>query len=221
MINEAGSKEWALFYSVVLCGYLPKQADAIFIHAQDYLKDDLLDRAAELYLDFDLRPKIVINGLDKYEDKENSSGYAEWRRVLMFFGVESQDILKIPGSYHTGEEAMEIVKLCENKGWKKLIIFAAPQHLPRCFLTVLGVLLRRDTENINVYCATVMNYDWQNEFERHSILSGSVAGNGFNHFEDEFERILKYRNSYLTGDPKITPVASVKSALEYLKNRSK
>lgn len=218
--KQASAKEWALLYSAVLCGYLPKQVDAIFIHAQDYFKDELLYRSAELYLDFDERPKIVINGLEQYENQENSGGYFEWRRILMWSDVKWQDIIKIPASYHTGEEAVEIVNLCKKQGWKKLVIVATPQHLPRCFLTVLGVL-QNLTINTDVYCATVVNYDWQNEFEKHSILNDSAAGNGFAHFEDEFGRILKYRNSYLKGDLKITPVASVKLALDYLKNRSK
>lgn len=221
MVNEEASRrEWALFYSAVLCGYLPKQTDVIFIHAQNDLEVDLLGRVAELYLDFHLRPKIVLNGLVQYENKENSSGYEEWKRILMLSDVERSDILKITTARHTGEEATKIVKLCEKKGWKKLVIAATPQRLARCFLTVMGVLQDRGTA-LSVYCLTVANIDWQEKCEKHSVIQGSVAGDRFEHFEDEFERILKYRNAYIAGDSKITPVASVKSALEYFKNRSK
>lgn len=218
--GQASAKEWALFCSVVLCGYLPKQADAIFVHAQDDLKDELLERVAELYFDLHPNPKIVLNGLAKYENKENPSGYKEWRRDLYYLDVKLIDILKIPEARHTGEEAIEIVKLCEDNGWKKLIIAATPQHLARCFLTILGVLEMRRI-NLSVYCLTVPNSDWHGDLEKYSVIQGSVIDNRFGHFKQEFNLIRQYRYRYLSGDHKITPLISVKSALDYLKNRSK
>lgn len=208
-------EDWAsltLLTSMVL-GDDPRwaNADAIFIYAQNDLQEELLTQVAKFYHRFSppQRPKIIINGLGRYERDNSKQQYSwgggEWQRVLKGpLGVLPADIITVAPCLHTGEESQRMVSLARTEGWKTLILAATPYHLPRCFLTALGVA-RQKKLDLRFYFLTVP--------------SSVVSNSRFARIEAELKKIAKYRNLCLAGDLRIAPLASPTEGLRYLKER--
>ncbi len=180
----------------------------------------MLARAKELYAAIlSPKPKVVLNGLVYYERKENAQGGKEWKNILMREGIPEEDILMTREAKHTGEEAERIVECAERYRWKELIIMATPYHLPRCLLTILGVL-REKNRKINIYGATVPGSAWDEVVEWVSYASGEkTKGTIQELLEYERRKSEQYRNERKKGNTKITPIMSPEEGLKYLMQR--
>lgn len=213
------SLELAMLSAVVLTDVQPLKTDAIFIHAQDDLRTELLECSAKLYHLVAPPTNIVINGLERYESTPNSWGCKEWTRMLSGpLRVNPEHILKTQMALHTGVEAEEFLKLCHERAWHNVTIAATPYRMPRCFLTVLGSMLYLNLM-LSIHCITV-NCDWYESVEKHSVIQGSVVGIRLDQLRVELNKIGQYRESYLSGDPKFSPIASPEDGLEYLRRRA-
>lgn len=213
-----------MFVAAALCDALPQETDAVCVHAQNDLQKELLavvaDPTVGLYHKlFPRSPKILLNGLLRYEKAEASWGFEEWRRILEgSLAVKLGDVLSLGVSRHTGEEAEAVLRYCRQYGWKSLTVAATPYRLPRCFLTVLGAMHHRDLD-LKLHCLTVPRVNWSQRVEKLSVMQGAVVGTRFAQLEAELERIVKYREAYLAGDLAVTPIASIEEGLTYLQER--
>ena len=85
-------------------------------------------------------------------------------------------------STNTREQAIEVVKMAVEKGWKKLALIASHEHQYRAYLTFLREVL--DTGcGLIIYNAPVRNLNW---------FVDSGWGMRFDRLLAEFERIEKY-----------------------------
>jgi len=204
--------------AAVLQDKLPSRADAIFVHAANDLQYELLTGVADFYHCLGPKPKIVFNGLDKYETFPGSFGSAEWKSILCGpLGVKKEDVILIPPAVHTGREAEECISLCAKNGWKNLIIAARPVHILRCFLTSLGVT-RQMCLNLKIYCFTIP-CAWNATAEVYKITGIKIVDTNFGHLIEELERIKTYHDKYVSGDPNISPIASFEEGLKYFLSR--
>ena len=97
-------------------------------------------------------------------------------------GVPEKDLIHEAVSQHTREQAVEVVKMAMENGWKRLALVASHEHQYRAYLTFLRQVL--DTgSGILLYNAPVRNLNW---------FVDSGWGIRLERLKAEFERIEKY-----------------------------
>lgn len=97
-------------------------------------------------------------------------------------GIKEEDIIHENKSLNTHEQAIEIVKMAMDRGWRKLALVASHEHQYRAYLTFLRIIL--DTKsNIILYNTPARNLAWFTETQ---------WGVRFNRLDQEFNRIEKY-----------------------------
>lgn len=64
--------------------------------------------------------------------------------LLMGLGVSPERIITETASQDTHEQAVNVVAMADERGWKRLLLVASPYHMPRAFLTFLQAMLDRD-----------------------------------------------------------------------------
>ena len=128
-------------------------------------------KAVELYKQSKVK-KIIFSG--NIIDKDYGSyPFAEIKPYIINQGVPEEDLIHEDNSKNTREQAIEVVKMSREKGWKKLALVASHEHQYRAYLTFLREVI--DTNcGIILYNAPVRNLNW------------------FDRLSDEFERIEKY-----------------------------
>lgn len=139
-----------------------------------------VEKAAGLYLR-GIAPKIVFSGgITDYE--YGSYPFSDVLPHLLKAGVKAEAIIHEDRSLHTRAQAVEVVKMAKDKGWKKLALVASHEHQYRAYLTFLREVL--DTKSgIILYNAPARNLGWFKE---------TKWGERFNRLEQEFNRIEKY-----------------------------
>ncbi|MBP5484225.1 MAG: YdcF family protein, partial [Bacteroidales bacterium] len=85
-------------------------------------------------------------------------------------------------SLHTRQQAIEVVKMAMERGWKKLALVASHEHQYRAYLSFLREVLDSGS-GIILYNAPVRNLNW---------FVDSGWGYRFDRLKAEFERIEKY-----------------------------
>ena len=125
--------------------------------------------------------KIVFSG--NIIDKDYGSfPYEEARPVLLAGGVPEKDLIHEDMSTNTREQAVEVVKMARERGWKKLALVASHEHQYRAYLTFLREVL--DTgSGLILYNAPARNLSW---------FIDSGWGIRFDRLQAEFDRIEKY-----------------------------
>ena len=125
--------------------------------------------------------KIVFSG--NITDKAYGSyPYEEIKPFILQSGVPESALIHENVSLHTRQQAVEIVKMAEENGWKKLALVASHEHQYRAYLTFLRVVL--DTKSgIILYNTPVRNLKW---------FVDSGWGSRFDRLSAEFDRIEKY-----------------------------
>ena len=109
------------------------------------------------------------------------------------------DLIHEDKSLHTRQQAIEVVKMAVEFGWKKLALVASHEHQYRAYLTFLREVL--DTKSgLILYNAPVRNLNW---------FIDSGWGKRFDRLEAEFDRIEKY---YKKGH-----LATANEVIEYQK----
>ncbi len=125
--------------------------------------------------------KIVFSG--NIIDKDYGSyPFEEVKPYILSGGVLEEDLIHENISLHTRQQAVEVVKMALEKGWKKLALVASHEHQYRAYLTFLREVI--DTKSgIILYNAPVRNLNW---------FVDSGWGRRIDRLEAEFERIEKY-----------------------------
>lgn len=137
-------------------------------------------KAVELYKK-GMVEKIVFSG--NIIDREYGSyPFEEIRPFIIDAGVPEQDIIHEAKSQHTRQQAVEIVKMAVEKGWKKLALLASHEHQYRAYLTFLREVLDSNSQ-IVLYNTPVRNLNW---------FVDDGWGVRFERLAAEFERMEKY-----------------------------
>ena len=126
-------------------------------------------------------PKIVFSG-NIVDYDYGSFPFNEVLPQILEAGVPECDIIHEDKSLNTKEQAVEVVKMAQERGWKKLILVASHEHQYRAYLTFLREVL--DTHSgITLYNAPVRNLPW---------FEDKGWGQRIDRLEAEILRIEKY-----------------------------
>lgn len=139
-----------------------------------------LQKAVELYKKGQVK-KIVFSG--NIIDKDYGSfPYEEAKPYLIAGGVPEEDLIHEDKSQHTRQQAINVINMAIDHGWKKLALIASHEHQYRAYLTFLRVVL--DTNSgIILYNTPVRNLNW---------FVDSGWGMRYDRLLAEFERIERY-----------------------------
>lgn len=156
---------------------LTKSDAAILLEGDGFFR---FQKAVELY-NKDIVSKIVFSGniIDK---NYGSFPFEEIKPYILQGGVKEEDLLHENKSLHTRQQAIEVVKMAQERGWKKLALIASHEHQYRAYLTFLREVLDTNSGLI-LYNAPVRNLNW---------FIDSGWGIRFERLASEFERIEKY-----------------------------
>ena len=156
---------------------LAKSDAAILLEGDGYFR---FEKAVDLYHK-GIVSKIVFSG-NIIDRDYGSYPYEEIKPYIIEAGVPEADIIHEDKSQNTRQQAVEIVRMSMERGWKKLALVASHDHQYRAYLTFLREVL--DTKSgIILYNAPVRNLNW---------FVDSGWGMRFDRLSDEFERIEKY-----------------------------
>ena len=126
-------------------------------------------------------PKIVFSGnITDYD--YGSFPFAEVLPRMLEEGVPEDDIIHEDKSLNTREQAVEVVRMAQERGWKKLLLVASHEHQYRAYLTFLREVLDSKS-GITLYNAPARNLDW---------FVDKGWGTRFERLEAEILRIEKY-----------------------------
>lgn len=126
-------------------------------------------------------PLIVFSGgITDYA--YGSFPYAEIKPLLLQAGIPEENLYHEVRSLNTREQAEEIIKLCLQRDWKKIILVASPYHQYRAYLTFLKSVQEAEAE-IVIYNAPVDQLEW---------FTPQPWGDRYSCLQQEFDRIEKY-----------------------------
>lgn len=175
--------------------------DADSIHKSDVivlLEGDGFNRyqhAVNLYRD-GLAPIIVFSGgITDYD--YGSYPYEEIEPLMLKLGVNKDDVCHESTSLHTKQQADEIIRLCIEKGWTKIILVGSHYHQYRAYLTFLKSMFNANV-SLQIYNSPVRELSW---------FSFNEWGDRLSCLKNEFERIERY---FLQND-----LVSYKEAIAY------
>lgn len=171
------------------------QADAIIL-----LEGDGFNRyrhAARLY-NQGIATKIVFSGgIVDYD--YGSYPFKDIEPLLLNEGVAVKDIIHENISLNTREQAVQIIKLADERKWKRLILVASPEHQYRAYLTFLKEILRTKMD-IVLFNSSANNLKW---------FENCNWGIRFERLDQEFMRIEKYSS--------LGHLATYREAIDYQK----
>lgn len=125
--------------------------------------------------------KIVFSG-NIIDRDYGSYPFEEVRPFILNGGVAEEDLIHEDKSQNTRQQAVEIVKMAMERGWKKLALVASHEHQYRAYLTFLREVL--DTKSgLILYNTPVRNLNW---------FVDNGWGKRYDRLLGEFERIEKY-----------------------------
>ena len=137
-------------------------------------------KAADLYHQ-GIGKKVVFSG--NIVNKEYGSyPFEEIKPFILKAGVPDEDLIHEDKSLQTQQQAVEIVKMAIERGWKKLALVASHEHQYRAYLSFLRQVLDSKS-NIVLYNAPVRNLNW---------FLDNGWGVRFDRLKGEFDRIEKY-----------------------------
>ncbi|MDO4422090.1 MAG: YdcF family protein [Eubacteriales bacterium] len=156
---------------------LTKSDAAVLLEGDGFFR---FQKAVELYKQGTVS-KIIFSG--NIIDKDYGSfPFEEVKPYIINGGVPEEDLIHEDKSQHTRQQAIEVVKMAKEYGWKKLALVASHEHQYRAYLTFLREVL--DTNSgIILYNAPVRNLNW---------FIDSGWGQRFDRLSAEIERIEKY-----------------------------
>ena len=156
---------------------LTKSDAAILLEGDGYNR---FQKAVDLYKT-GVVSKIVFSG-NIIDRDYGSFPFKEIKPLIINCGVLEADLIHEDKSTNTYEQAIEIVKLAIENGWKKLVLVASHEHQYRAYLTFLRQVLDSKS-GIALYNAPVRNLRW---------FIDNGWGIRFERLANEFERIEKY-----------------------------
>ena len=125
--------------------------------------------------------KIVFSGAI-VQKEYGSFPFEEVKPFILDAGVPEDDLIHEDKSLQTQQQAVEVVKMAMENGWKRLALVASHEHQYRAYLTFLRQVLDSKS-GIILYNAPVRNLDW---------FVDSGWGMRFDRLKAEIERIEKY-----------------------------
>lgn len=126
-------------------------------------------------------PLVVFSGgITDYA--YGSFPYTEIKPLLLQAGIPEENLYHESRSLNTRDQAQEIIKLCLQRNWKKIILVASPYHQYRAYLTFLKSLQESES-GIVIYNASVRQLEW---------FTPNPWGNRYACLQQEFDRIEKY-----------------------------
>ena len=128
--------------------------------------------------------KIVFSGAI-VQKEYGSYPYEEVKPFILNAGVPEEDLIHEDKSLQTQQQAVEVMKMAMENGWKRLALVASHEHQYRAYLTFLRQVLDSKS-GIILYNAPVRNLDW---------FVDSGWGMRFDRLKAEIERIEKYSAS--------------------------
>ena len=155
-----------------------KPSDAIILLEGDGFHR--FQKAVELYKQR-LGKKIVFSG-NIVQKEYGSYPFKEIKPLILEAGVPKEDLIHEDKSLHTQQQAVEVVKMATENGWKKLALVASHEHQYRAYLTFLRQVLDSKS-GIILYNVPVKNLDW---------FVDNGWGMRFDRLKAEFERIERY-----------------------------
>ena len=155
-----------------------KPSDAIILLEGDGFHR--FQKAVDLYKK-GLGKKIVFSGAI-VQKEYGSYPFEEVKPLILNAGVPEEDLIHEDKSLQTQQQAVEVVKMAMENGWKRLALVASHEHQYRAYLTFLRQVLDSKS-GIILYNAPVRNLDW---------FVDSGWGMRFDRLKAEIERIEKY-----------------------------
>ena len=155
-----------------------KPSDAIILLEGDGFHR--FQKAVDLYKK-GLGKKIVFSGAI-VQKEYGSYPFEEVKPFILNAGVPEEDLIHEDKSLQTQQQAVEVVKMAMENGWKRLALVASHEHQYRAYLTFLRQVLDSKS-GIILYNAPVRNLDW---------FVDSGWGMRFDRLKAEVERIEKY-----------------------------
>lgn len=125
--------------------------------------------------------KIVFSGAI-VQKEYGSYPFEEVKPFILNAGVPEEDLIHEDKSLQTQQQAVEVVKMAMENGWKRLALVASHEHQYRAYLTFLRQVLDSKS-GIILYNTPVRNLDW---------FVDSGWGMRFDRLKAEIERIEKY-----------------------------
>lgn len=172
-----------------------KKSDVIVLLEGDGL--NRYQKAVDLYNQGWAKKIIFSGGITDYE--YGSFPFSDVLPYILDTGVPHDVILHENKSLNTREQAVEVIKLAQQKNWLRIILVATHEHQYRAYLTFLREVLDSKS-GIILYNAPVRNLGW---------FSETGWGIRFLRLEKEFERIELYLSR--------GHLASFKEAIDYQK----
>lgn len=155
-----------------------KPSDAIILLEGDGFHR--FQKAVDLYKK-GLGKKIVFSGAI-VQKEYGSYPFEEVKPFILNAGVSEEDLIHEDRSLQTQQQAVEVVKMAMEIGWKRLALVASHEHQYRAYLTFLRQVLDSKS-GIILYNAPVRNLDW---------FVDSGWGMRFDRLKAEIERIERY-----------------------------
>jgi len=155
-----------------------KPSDAIILLEGDGFYR--FQKAVDLYKR-GLGKKIVFSGAI-VQKEYGSYPFEEVKPFILHAGVPEEDLIHEDKSLQTQQQAVEVVKMAMENGWKRMALVASHEHQYRAYLTFLRQVLDSKS-GIILYNAPVRNLDW---------FVDSGWGMRFDRLKAEIERIEKY-----------------------------
>jgi len=125
--------------------------------------------------------KIVFSGAI-VQKEYGSYPFEEVKPFILNAGVPEEDLIHEDKSLQTQQQAVEVVKMAMENGWKRLALVASHEHQYRAYLTFLRQVFDSKS-GIILYNAPVRNLHW---------FVDSGWGMRFDRLKAEMERIEKY-----------------------------
>lgn len=126
-------------------------------------------------------PLLVFSGgITDYD--YGSFPYTEIKPLLLQAGIPEGKLYHEARSLNTHAQAEEMVKLCREQNWKKIILVASPYHQYRAYLTFLKSL-QKTKSKIVIFNAPVRQLPW---------FTSNRWGDRYHCLQKEFDRIEKY-----------------------------
>lgn len=155
-----------------------RKSDAIVL-----LEGDGLNRyphAVKLFREGWAPSLIFSGGITDYD--YGSFPYTEIKPLLLQAGIPEEKLYHEAQSLNTHEQAEEIVKLCREQNWKKIILVASPYHQYRAYLTFLKSV-QKTKSKIVIFNAPARQLPW---------FLPNRWGDRYTCLQQEFDRIEKY-----------------------------
>lgn len=151
--------------------------------------------AVDLYND-QIAPRIVFSG-NIINLGYGSFPFEDILPKLLESGVPRDAIYHENRSQNTREQALEIIRICKQLGWSRIVLVASADHQYRAYLTFLRVVIDAKSD-VLVFNSSAKNKGWYKD---------DGWGSRTERLNQEFERIEKYGQ--------MGHLATIEEAIEY------